>query len=38
MGTQIMGATATKALEIGQLVSVRVIDSNGVDLVAELAN
>ena len=36
--TQIMGATATKALEIGQLVSVRVIDSNGVDLVAELAN
>jgi ribosomal protein S12 methylthiotransferase len=36
--TQITGATATKALEIGQLVSVRVIDSNGVDLVAELAN
>ena len=36
--TQIMGATATNTLEIGQLVSVRVIDSNGVDLVAELAN
>ena len=36
--TQILGAAGTKALEIGQLVSVRVIDSSGVDLVAELEN
>lgn len=36
--TQIMGATATNAIEIGQLLSARVIDSSGVDLVAELVN
>ncbi|MEN8903871.1 MAG: radical SAM protein [Candidatus Nanopelagicales bacterium] len=36
--TQISGVAGTKALEIGQLVSVRVTDSSGVDLIAELEN
>ena len=36
--TQISGVAGTKALGIGQLVSVRVTDSSGVDLIAELEN